>query len=474
MKPILEWSKKNWVILVCCVVVLASLPTAWIFSSKWNQKIKTNQEKLVNDSMRSVQAMSISYEVPSYEPGQPALTHKHAPNQALIGWTKQQRNTLKQQADAMVKRAREFNQGVSQEATALGRTPHAVFTDGSRPLFPGDGSRETLNKLEDALLGERGYADPYLGLLAFARAGAPIDNQRMAEELASARNRWIEKNATGNRALTSEESEQLAMELRDQRLGLCRGRANELSLFADADIYPTPGAQGFTGRPTKRIMGEILEKDRAWRYFIWQWDLWAMSDVLAAAKRVNTDAQDRPTRVPASVVKRIERLAVRNVDGVQIGAANDNQTGMPDMYADPNAAPAAAPVASPSTIIEPDMSLSITGRKMGPGNGVYDLRKVVLTAVVSSARLNEFLDSITATNFMAVTDLDMTEVDVWGDLRAGYYYGDEHVVRVTLEIETAWLRGWTEPLFPKSLKEKMGIAIPEQPADPAASSGSGA
>jgi hypothetical protein len=97
---------------------------------------------------------------------------------------------------------------------------------------------------------------------------------------------------------------------------------------------------------------------------------------------------------------------------------------------------------------------------MGSWNKVYDVRRAEMVVVVSSARLNEFLAAIARTNFMTVTDMDLTKVDAWDALRQGYFYGDEHVVRARLTIESVWLRDWMTEFMPRSIRNALEIAEP--------------
>jgi hypothetical protein len=120
---------------------------------------------------------------------------------------------------------------------------------------------------------------------------------------------------------------------------------------------------------------------------------------------------------------------------------------MPD---DP--APAAGPV-------------SFTGREGGQADSAYDLRTVEVVAVVSSAELPKFLDAIGKVNFMTVTDLDLSSVDIWNEIQQGYYYGQDHVVRVAMTIETVWLRSWMTPLMPDSVKQTLGVPITQSFGD---------
>jgi hypothetical protein len=144
--------------------------------------------------------------------------------------------------------------------------------------------------------------------------------------------------------------------------------------------------------------------------------------------------------------------------GMNRGAQNT-----PDYsHNDPNAAPPAAPP-PPAVAVPLDFNVSFTGRSAP--NSVYDTRAISLSAVVSSARLPDFINAIERTNFMTVTDMDLSEVDPWADLAAGYFYGNEHVVRVNLVIETVWLRSWTSKFMPAATKQLFQIEVPAAPTD---------
>jgi hypothetical protein len=143
----------------------------------------------------------------------------------------------------------------------------------------------------------------------------------------------------------------------------------------------------------------------------------------------------------------------------------------------------AAPQAAVPGMMPLDPGRSITGRYGGDGNTLYDVRRARLTVIVSSARLQEFLEAIPRTNFMTVTDLDLAEVKAWDDLKKGYYYGPEHVVKATVDVESVWLRSWVAPYMPSRLKaafkipepapDALGAPTPSTPPTPPNPSGRG-
>ena len=95
----------------------------------------------------------------------------------------------------------------------------------------------------------------------------------------------------------------------------------------------------------------------------------------------------------------------------------------------------AAP-ATPGAEVKPDYKVSVTGRSTSMANPDYDVRNVVLTAIVSSERLPALLDALSRVNFNTVLEVKLADVDVKSDLEKGFYYGNDHVVRATITLET--------------------------------------
>src|SRR5690606_17877022 len=95
-------------------------------------------------------------------------------------------------------------------------------------------------------------------------------------------------------------------------------------------------------------------------------------------------------------------------------------------------------------------------------NTLYDVRHVWLTVDVDYQRLPELFDSLARVNFMTVLKMKIEDVDEYEMWRGGFVYGTSDVQRVTMLIETLWLRDWTLELMPDRVKERLGIAKPEQ------------
>jgi hypothetical protein len=110
-----------------------------------------------------------------------------------------------------------------------------------------------------------------------------------------------------------------------------------------------------------------------------------------------------------------------------------------------------------------DPSVSVTGRV---STDAYDVVPARLTLIVDASRIPDIFQAFAETNLMTVLDIDISEIDVWEELRRGYFYGsDAPVVRAELEIETVWLRSWTTPIMPESVKQVLGIETAEDGED---------
>ena len=92
---------------------------------------------------------------------------------------------------------------------------------------------------------------------------------------------------------------------------------------------------------------------------------------------------------------------------------------------------------------------------------MYDVRHVRVTIVVDSNRIPEVLDALVRYNFITIINIQLDVVDSFLEVKDGYYYGGTPVSKLTLELETIWLREWTAQFMPPELKQALGI-----PAEP--------
>jgi hypothetical protein len=492
VNPVLAWSKKNWPILVSGVVIMGSLPTAWYFSDAWNKKIKETQQSAASAELQKTK-VSVEYVARSPIPGQPDFTMKDAPNDEITKSFVKMRDELARQTKVVIDRVTAFNKGAGPDAQAVGRTGHAVLVADLFPgptqarinqqAFPGmddaaiqsqpadkreaalakasrDMTEPAIRQMVDRLVANREYPDLYAAMVKGANAGSP---PALGEVLLAVQDRVTrerERMFQTPRDATPEEQAQLAKIAQQTRLGRYQGATKGFSVYMTREALGAPGAPAAAGSsqgvglrsiPSAALfrVDQALENDKD--LFLFQWDQWIMQDVLAAVRLANTD-QGKATSVDQSVVKRVDRLATLTFPALEMGGGNETQN--------PNLAPPAVTNATPGAEVKPDYKVSITGRTTSASNPDYDVRNVMVVAVVSSERLPTFLNALSRVNFNTVLQVQLAEVDVKGDLEKGYYYGNEHVVRATVTLETVWLRNWTGPLMPASVKKALGVTEP--------------
>lgn len=434
MNSVLTWLKSNVLIVIFCVLAIGLPITAWIFSTGWSESIAEEQETRARQLHSQVTGARVTYALPAVMPGESTVEVSSAPNRRLTEWFQQQRDNRLDQVGR-----------VREELLAFNRRGHAPLVDG---LFPEPETADDRDFLPidfmRQLVGFRGAPSAYDQLLESFNAGRPGNDERLVESLSDLRDRERERIRAerGPGDLTEEEERRIAETLMDRRLSEYQRRARLVTVFVDEDALLPGRSNEFSARP-----GEVpSERPTLHRTFELQWDFWMVSDLLAAITNANSDENGNRMNVEQGVVKRVKSIEVER---------------MPIWGSEPAARRNAIPE-GPDGLIGTDPEHSVTGRWTNPGNQLYDVRVAHLTLIVSSERLPELFDAFSRTNLMTVIGLSVEEVDVWEDLRAGFYYGSDHVVQVELQVETIWVRDWMRPLMPPRVRELLGVEDAER------------
>ena len=416
MKNLVPWLKAHWIIPVLTLVALAVLPTAWYFADDMHTKDLAAFQDRVGKDFDSVDqrknAMQIYY-IPSVDGSGHQLEKTAVVNEA----------TIKRYGEIWAEVQSKIG-GVSEKGIAFNKGDHKLLIDGL--FLPATPDRITADNKGREFI-ERNMQFHKL-LLTEMKAGEPAKAEDIAKQLSDRLQTEEQRvRAELGRDLNPEERAKLTEELVGLRLAALRKRAAEISVYADGNI--------FDGVPTS-----IPEKAPT---VVQCWDMqvksWIDQDICRAIALANAKAS---AGVPESVVKRITKIAIR-----------------PALYSTGDQAPQPALFDAGDDKPPLDFSASITGRVSGPGrrNRWYDVRPVTLEIVVSSARLPQFVTALSATNFIAVLDLDLTKVEPLADLREGFDYGDEHVVRASIVVETIWLRDWRKQAMPMDVQKALGM-----------------
>lgn len=432
MQGMLTWIKSNLVIVACCLVMVVTLPAALYFSSSWNKKIRTGQQEAASADLSKLQSASkVTYTIPAGFPDLGAVEQTSAPNKEATALFRQ----IKEQQEAKINE-------VASRGLAFNKRDHGPLIEGLFPDPPADTAQLLTIDFAKRIVGDEDTPPLYQELLDSLGAGDSPAPRELADVLEGIRHSEIERVEAerGVGALTLEEEKAINEKLVDQRIGEYKKRAREVLFYANMDIFPVMGIGSFP-----RALPD--EAPSVVKCFEWQFNYWIYSDVLAAIALANEEAGGTGGGVPRSVVKRVVSISV---DRLPIWGESALAVQKPIR-------------SSGNTLVPTDPLFSFTGRVSSKENQDYDVRKVKLSVVVSTQRLPRLIDAFARTNYMTVIDLDLSEVDVWGDLEQGYYYGDEPVMLADITLETLWLREWTVPLMPKDVWGNLGISSDRVP-----------
>jgi len=430
LNKLLPWVKAHWIIVVSVAVMLIAPPTMIYFANQIADSKVAEVQKLVSADMTELAGSSkVTYSIAAPTVGGAPFEVTSAPNEVYIEEFARRRAAQTEQLSKIGAVAVAFNKG--------NRAPILAG------VFP-DSESQKIRRIE--------FQDEFMkrafpALLKRLKIGTTQDPTEANAILVQKKQEFIAKK-TGQtivpadmpvpEAIMAEYSE----EMRKQRMSLMRRDA------ASKSMYMTDPELVF------RLPPESSEAPDMRTMWDEQWQYWIIEDVLNACLLASSDVADQG--IPGAVVKRIDNLVVDQMRMLNFGGEG------------------APPVADAKAAIALDPKVSVSGRVAGPGtgNGFYDIRTVRLSAVVSLNNLPRLVEALAATNFMTVLDLDLEAVQTFSDLKAGYFYGEEPVVRANLQIETVWIREWMKPLMPKVIREELGV-VEDAPVDPAAAPAGG-
>lgn len=436
---ILGWVKSNWIIVVCVAVMLIAPPVAWYFSSSMAKETSAQREQEAVRVYNDVRGLRTTYSIPATRPGEQGVSFSYEPNQRVTEWFRQQNQQLKAEMVKVVEEAVEFNR--------RGREP---VVEGVLPTPPEDRTRRQTLLIEFAQAFVPDGDSVYERMLADLNAGGPVSSDAIATRLQSELDREVQRRQSQlgeGEELTIEEENEIREQLVQMRMGEYRRRAREISVYASLDVFPTEEQDSpYFPRQQASALPTVVQ------CFRWQWDAWLADDVLAAIRTANSDESGSLMRVEEAPVK---RLLLVEADAPAFLQVQQEMTGRfgevitPDVV-QPGPDPRGA-------VIEPSFDAYLTGRPPSELNQLYDTRIVSVLVHVDSARLPQVIESFSRTNFMTVTSLRLSSVDLDEQLGRGYFYGDDHVVQAQFDVEALYLRQWTKQYMPPQVRTQLGL-----------------
>lgn len=430
------WAKSNWLILVLSGVAVVAAPTGYYFSSKMHKKLVTDQQTKAQKDLSDFNTYTVKYSLPSVrQPDQKSFEIDGPLNKKLIDFFQVRRDSLKSESAKVGSEAVRINEGE-------GARKHVPLEPGVFPRYRAGDKQVRQDAMRRAY-----HLTAHQALLARIGAGGPPNPARVGDELKqveeSLKAAFASQSGT---TLSPEQEDGIKQRLLAQRLSSYRAQAAAISVYADMKTFlEIQPFETSLKEPTLATMWD------------WQVRYWIADDVFTAIADANQQrTRQDPEGVPGSAIKRVLKFSVAPPE-------------YGDMIDDP--APLDGTEAPPTETnpVPLDPTASITGRKSRPDNQFYDVRNCTIEAVVAPDRLPALFDALARANLMTVLRVDMDEYNPADDLREGYYYGDEHVVKAIITIETVWLRAWTVQYMPESVKRALMVLEKKDPApaDPA-------
>ena len=429
-----RWMAANPITMASVVVIFVCLIVlAWV-NFQGSAFIAMMQDRQA--TVRQIDGFrSTSVQVPPPSPDQPPVRYNIAVNEAAI----------RELTTAYEKMDTEYNE-IFKVAVQVNRLDHYPMEDKLFPT-PSDPGRPFAAKERyiesfDEMLGPPSFNT----LLPRLNAGGPLSMTAVTQALAEVEQAFLSQYFQEMSVADLGETERKA--LADRKLerlkDLIRRHAEARTIYVAGEprtLDPWgpsyPFDVGNWARP-----GPPPTMEQLWEG---QMELWFQQDIVKAIAQTNR-VESSDSNVLNAVIKRLIKI------DVQPRYVGIDHTGLLVQRGG-----SGAPQAAPDQKIPDNFAISHTGRA---SNTIYDVRHAEVRFHADFQRLNEFLDELSKVNFMTVLKLDVQQVDEYEMLQAGFVYGSDDVVSVTMLIESVWLRAWTAQYMPPEVRTRLGVLLP--------------
>ncbi len=401
MNNVWSWVKSNPVAVICLIIIiLAAISFYWpiqVQSTEFKERMADRATDLRQIEQYFRTSITVPAEDPDDQPQQVNIPVKEADIEKL-------RNLYEDMSDQYT--------GIFDYAVESNRAGHdpmlpGLFPepeDAAKPFLARSAYREAFNNPEP----EPGSPP---GLYQLLDTGTPPTEETVQNLLSQIEESYKNRTFPPLTSLTDEQTAELRGRQAEKLLELYRSRASRIHVYASPEIFQI----GEWSRPGPRP--ELFD--------VWegQLQLWIQQDLVTAIRIANEIDTDPNASVIEQPIKQILAMGV-----------------MPDYIGVPQGGFPEPVSQDTDQDIKDDFTISPTGRRCC---SLYDVRHATLSLIVDSARIPEVVNAVGQVNFMTVINAEVSEVDEYVKLRAGYYFGNVDVIQLDLTIETIWLRKWT-------------------------------
>lgn len=311
--------------------------------------------------------------------------------------------------------------------------------------------------------------------LPHLNASPPLTQAQLDEQLEPIRERYASRWGSGTP--TPAQIEEYREQLRSRLAAALAEHARSIKLYAATDAQPLSPEYPFDVKAWA-LAGQLPSPTQLWEG---QTELWIQADMARAIERVNGDASS----VLDAPVKKLVRMEVLDgyvgvqtaggidafgtgADSVAVGGFEDEMAGTggaaPPGPSTPGGPDPGGPMAGPVAAGGPAAGALSRNFYLGPtglaSNPLFDVKHARLEVLMDRTQVPALLDAVTRANLVTVIAIQVDEVDDYALMQDLYQMGNADVVKVTLLVESLWLREWTAPRMPGPTRLLLGVDQP--------------
>lgn len=438
-KQILDVSKRYWVIITFCVVMLLAVLAIPLFVSGQAAALQKDllARKKVGDDISGIMNKSRHQPVVTLQADAAAPPLTVFPNEKVI-----------EAGENAIKGVQ--TQSIELKNSAAQLNAHTLLVSGSLPVprDPYQFQQTYLKQFTTEIPRQLNAATP------------PTDEEIKYQEDLQV------KKITDEMPHDPNTGEVFAKGLLQQNINTMMARLPE-QMRQDAakqhKIYMAPSALALQPSMAPPAQGAPQVMPDAEQIWLAQMGLWVQKDVIDAISSLNKNAHE----VADAPVKQLVQIYVpadRSMYVLPLPAAGASGAPAPGANGQ---APSPIPTSTDTDPFPKDFNVSPSGRV---SNGVFDVVAFDVIMNVQAKDVERVIQELERRRLITVNLSEVTAVNAALLQQQGYYFGTEPVVTLTLKCEDLFMRDWTRQYMPQSIKQFLNADLPPgAPGSPTAS-----
>jgi hypothetical protein len=410
--------KKNLLSIICGVVAILAVVVLFYPLSGFRDHFRADMNTRALVYAQAKQLLTAKRLLPIVDPSKPEpMELPYFPNKNQIDEGNRAKDKVQQQSQQMMAQALQYNQA-----------GHDLLL--APDILPNPGDR--VFNYETAYIKEVKEGLP-------ARLGAvlPPNADTIKTRIAE-----LHKAEVDDKVFSIAGVEQNRKALEDEFIETAAKVPDELRLQSAEQnkLYMDPNS----ALTIHRIMSDPIARPGPADIWYAQLTLWVQEDVASSIIAANSAIPN--SNIKNDAVKRIVEIRIPVGPAAYVLPAGAATGG--------TAAPAPAAPAGDDSADVRDFTRSPTGHIC---NDLYDVLAFSMILEVDQRQIPTIIHELQKNKFMTVVGLDISAIDPIEADAQGFIYGTAPMVRLSLNLETLFMRKWTVPLMPPTVQQDLRI-----------------